>query len=70
MLSPQFVLLTIIDAACSVGLSLHLACAMFKNVKNICIGVPTRLLNMTSENGPDTTASFGHLFQLINIEVG
>lgn len=70
LMEPQNVLLTVIDVACDVRVSLRLARALFKHLKKLVDGMLTSLLNVTSEKGSDMTAAVGLLIKLINIEVG
>jgi hypothetical protein len=69
-MSTKRVLLTIIDVACGTGVGARVGVALFEHFKRMGRGVPTRVLNVTSDNGSDAIAAVKRLFQLINYFVG
>ncbi|OAE26866.1 hypothetical protein AXG93_4360s1200 [Marchantia polymorpha subsp. ruderalis] len=70
MLKTKSILLTILDIKCETGVRMHIEIDLFEYLKHMGRHVVTRVLNVTNDNGSDTTNAILRLFQPVNVFVG
>jgi hypothetical protein len=69
-LTNKNILFTILNVKCGTGVSKRVGTALFEYLKRLGRDVMTRLLNVVSDNGSDTTVVIARLFQLVNTFIG